>query len=316
MGEMRLGPVVRGLLTYVPAIDNRLPSKRVGGSTDSAAYCYGVWLKHLTLLHAHGLPAIPHTVAELGPGESPGVGLCALLSGSSNYFGLDVLAYSHPERNQLILNELVRLFVERAPNPNRGWPQFDCYLDERLFPSHILTEPALQQALQPHRIDAIRRAVTAPWPQDPIRAEYKAPWFDPRVIEQGSVDLVISHSVLEHVVDLPGTYRALYQWLKPGGWMSHQIDFSSHGLSRRWNGYRTCSEPMWQVILGRRPFMINRHPASVHLRLLQEAGFRLVAHQKFSRQDGIRREELAPRWADLSEEDQNCSGLYVIATKP
>ena len=26
-------------------------------------------------------------------------------------------------------------------------------------------------------------------------------------------------------------------------------------------------------------------------------------------------ERLAPRWADISEDDLNCSGLYVIATK-
>jgi hypothetical protein len=84
---------------------------------------------------------------------------------------------------------------------------------------------ALREALRPERIEAIRRAVTVPMPSAAITAEYKAPWFDPRVIEAGSVDLVVSQSVLEHVVDLPATYRALYQWVKPGGWMSHQIDF-------------------------------------------------------------------------------------------
>jgi hypothetical protein len=315
MGDMRFGPVVKGLLTYVPAINNLLPSKERGGHTDSAAYCYGVWMKHLTLLHAHGLPATPPTIAELGPGESLGVGLCALLSGSSRYVGLDVLAHSDAVRNQLILNELVTRFRERAPSPDKGWPEFSSYLDERLFPSHILTERALEQALQPQRIEAIRRAVTAPSPDNAISAEYKAPWSDPRVIEESSVDLVISHSVLEHVVDLAGTYRALHQWLKPGAWMSHQIDLQSHGLTKRWNGHRTCSESVWQVAMGRRAFMINRHPASVHLRLMQEAGFRLITHQKSFRKDGIRREELAERWTDISEEDLHCAGLYVIATK-
>jgi hypothetical protein len=311
---MRIGPVVRGLLTYLPVISDRLPS-HTGGHTDSARYCYGVWMKHLTLLHAHGYRAIPQTIAELGPGESLGVGLCALLSGSDHYVGLDVIAHSNPKRNQPVLNDLIKLFQERAPNADKGWPEFSSYLDERLFPSHILSEAVLHQSLNPMRIEAIRRAVLDPSPQAAITAEYKAPWFDPRVIEEGSVDLVISQSVLEHVVDLAGTYQALYRWVKPGGWMSHQIDFKSHGLSTRWNGYRTCSDRLWEITLGRRPFMINRHPASVHLRLLQEAGFRLVSHQKFMRQDGIRREELAPRWTDLSNEDLNCSGMYVIATK-
>jgi hypothetical protein len=314
MGEMRIGPVARGLLSYVPALNDVLPSK-TGGHTDSASYCYGVWLKHLTLLHAHGFSGVPQTIAELGPGESLGVGLCALLSGSSHYVGLDVIAHSNPARNQAILNDLIPLFEERAPNPDKGWPEFNSYLDDRLFPSHILTEHFLDLALEPARIEAIRRAVTAPSPQDLITAEYKAPWFDPRVIEEGSVDLVISHSVLEHVVDPAGTYKALYQWVAPGGWMSHQIDFKSHGLTTRWNGYRTCSERLWEVTLGRRPFMINRQPASVHLRLMQEAGFRVVTHQKYMRKDGIRREELAPRWSDISDDDLNCSGMYVIATK-
>ncbi|HEU5137561.1 MAG TPA: methyltransferase domain-containing protein [Steroidobacteraceae bacterium] len=311
---MRFGPVARGLLSYVPALNDVLPSK-TGGHTDSASYCYGVWMKHLTLLHAHGFPAVPQTIAELGPGESLGVGLCALLSGSNHYVGLDVIAHSNPASNQAILNDLIPLFRDRAPNPDKGWPEFSSYLDERLFPSHVLTEQALQEALSPERIEAIRRAVTAPSPRDSITAEYKAPWFDPRVIEEGSVDLVVSQSVLEHVVDLPATYKALHQWVRPGGWMSHQIDFKSHGLSTRWNGYRTCSDRLWEITLGKRPFMINRQPASVHLRLIQEAGFHVVTHQKFMRKDGIRREELAPRWADMTDEDLNCSGMYVIATK-
>lgn len=314
MGEMRIGPVARGILSYVPALNDVLPSK-TGGHTDSASYCYGVWMKHLTLLRAHRFPSIPQTMAELGPGESLGVGLCALLSGFNNYVGLDVIAHSNPERNQLVLNDLIKLFLQRAPNPDKGWPEFNSFLDGRLFPSHILTDEALHEALRPGRIEAIRRAVTHPSAHDSITARYKAPWFDPRVIEEGSVDLVVSQSVLEHVVDLPVTYKALYQWVKPGGWMSHQIDFKSHGLSNRWNGYRTCSERLWEITLGKRPFMINRQPASVHLRLIQEAGFRVVTHQKFMRKDGIRREELAPRWADISDEDLNCSGMYVIATK-
>jgi hypothetical protein len=315
LGDMRLGPVARGLLTYVPSLNDLLPSATTGGATHSANYCYGVWLKHLTLLHVHGLPAIPEVIAELGPGDSLGVGLCALLSGADQYVGLDVVAHSSSESNQTVLDDLLRMFRERTPNPDHGWPQFDSYLDARHFPGQVLTEAALERALRPDRIDDIRRAITRPAEPNPISVEYKAPWFDPRVIEPDSVDLILSQSVLEHVEDLAGTYRALYQWLKPGGWMSHQIDFKSHQLSKRWNGYRTCSEGMWSLTFGRRPFLINRQPASVHLRLLQEAGFTLVTQQKYLRKDGVGRNELAPLWADLSEEDLNCSGLYVIARK-
>ncbi len=315
MGELRLAPVARGLLTYFPALNDLVPQKNSVGHTDSARYCYNLWLRHLTLLGAHGMSAMPRTVAELGPGESIGVGICALLSGADRYAGLDVAAFSNPERNQRILNELIPLFQERSGYTDKGWPDITSWLDARAFPAHLLSEDTLRESLQPHRIANIRNAITAPSIGNPITAEYRAPWSDPSVVEENSVDLIISHSVLEHVVDLPGTYQALYQWLKPGGWMSHQIDLKSHGVTHRWNGFRACSERMWNVAVGRRPYMINRQPASAHLRLMQEAGFKLVTHQKFSRQDGIRRDELAPRWSDISDEDLNCSGVYVIATK-
>jgi predicted SAM-dependent methyltransferase len=314
MSEMRLAPIARGLLTYVPGIHDLLPSK-AEGQTTSARYCYDLWIRHLTLLHAHGYRGTPGTVAELGPGETLGVGICALLSGADHYVGLDVVAHSNAAKNQQILEKLVPLFETRIPSMRKGWPDFSEYLDERRFPSQLLTDDILAQSLRPKRVDNIRRALTDAWFLNPITVDYKAPWTDPHVIDENSVDLIISASVLEHVVDLPGTYRALYKWLKPGGWMAHQIDLKAHGMTRRWNGFRTCSEGIWKLAHGRRPYSINRYPASVHLQMMRDAGFRLVTEQKLLRDDGIRREELAPRWADISDEDLNCSALYVIATR-
>ena len=121
LGDMRLGPVARGLLTYVPTLNDLLPSATAGGATNSASYCYGVWMKHLTLLHAHGLAAVPDVVAELGPGDSLGVGLCALLSGSDHYVGLDVVAHTSSRSNLGVLDDLSKMFRARAPNPDHGW---------------------------------------------------------------------------------------------------------------------------------------------------------------------------------------------------
>lgn len=307
-------PLIKGMLTFIPGVVALLPDRP--GHTGSGAYCYNVWMKHMTMLHAHGLPAVPDTVAELGPGESLGVGLAALLSGANRYVGLDVSPYINTAMNLRILDELISLFERRAPRPEKGWPDFDQYLDADLFPHHILTAELLSRTLHPARIERIRKALMAePDIDTDIAIEYRAPWSDPTVIAPNSVDLIISHSVLEHVVDLPDTYAALYAWLKPGGWMSHQIDLKSHGLSPAWNGHRAYSSLTWKLITGKRLFLINQAPRSVHRELLRAAGLQVVYELEYHRHDGIQRAQLARCWSGISDEDLSCSGLFVVARK-
>src|SRR5262245_29431558 len=87
-------PIAKGLATYVPGAWRAFHRRGTGG-TDRASYCYGLWVKHMTLLHAHGYhEGVPRRVAEIGPGDSLGVGVAALLTGSSEYHALDVAPYS------------------------------------------------------------------------------------------------------------------------------------------------------------------------------------------------------------------------------
>ena len=145
--------------------------------------------------------------------------------------------------------------------------------------------------------------------------KYVAPWESSHVIEKESIDLILSHSVLEHVSDLRKTYSALKSWLKPGGYMSHQIDFTSHGLARQWNGYRAYSDFTWKLIEGKRPFTINRQPLSVHLGLLVENGFEVVSTLRNDCLDGVSRSRLSGKWSTLSDDDLDCSGAFIIAKK-
>ena len=70
---MRLTPVVKGVATYIPVLYKVMVKWRAGGTggTDTAAYCYGVWLKHLTLLWANGLRTIPPSMAFSIEGRYP-----------------------------------------------------------------------------------------------------------------------------------------------------------------------------------------------------------------------------------------------------
>lgn len=109
---LRIRPLLTGLATFLPGM-TRLISRTTGG-TSSARYCYSVWLRHLTTMYQNAVPIHPAVVVELGPGDSLGVGLAALLSGAQQYFAVDVLPYAHTDRNVAVFDELVALFRQRG----------------------------------------------------------------------------------------------------------------------------------------------------------------------------------------------------------
>jgi SAM-dependent methyltransferase len=312
---MQLKPIVvlKGAATFVPGV-MRLACGGSGG-TDSARYCYSTWLRHLVRVRAAGLPTEFDTVAELGPGDSLGIGLSAMLTGANRYFALDALAHARMSSNLATLDRLVELFSDRPDLPDvQEFPEIWPPVSSLRFPETILNHARLGTSMHPARIGAIRSAVRS-GNADGLEIRYAAPWADPSVVRAESVDLVFSHAVLEHVEDIAATYEALYRWLKPGGAMSHQIDFRSHGLTRDWFGHWTISRRTWRVVRGRRPYLINRLPASVHIAAILSLGFELI-DQLPLRKKPPRRHELAAEFRELSDEDLQTSALYVIARKP
>src|SRR5204862_7816092 len=93
----------------------------VGRST--GAYCYSVWMRHLSIV-TRAVPSFrPHSVVELGPGDSLGVGCAALLSGAESYVGLDLVPRADPLHAVHVLEGLVCMFGDRAPIPGeRDFP--------------------------------------------------------------------------------------------------------------------------------------------------------------------------------------------------
>ena len=307
---MELKPVIKGLASYVPGLYAWRSRKR-HLRTANAEYCYSVWLRHLVLLHRSGQVGIPHTVAELGPGASLGVGLAALLSGADTYYALDIIKYSEIDTSLALLDDLVALFRNRTPisvgyGVNEG----------RFFPADILTDDLLTQTLAEPRIANIRRALAASDGRSgPITIEYTVPWSDPAVIRRGQVDLIVSTSVLEHVDDLPATYDAFAQWLRPGGWMSHSVDFRSHFDTKDWNSHWQYTEPVWKLVVGKKTYLINREPCSTHVAAMKARGFDIIRESR-QRESALPREELAPRWQSISDDDINCIEAMIQARLP
>lgn len=310
---MKLKKLLYGVATFAPGV-NRLHPYGTGG-TDSARYCYSIWLRHLVMARNHGLSTSPRIVAELGPGDSIGIGLAALICGADKYIAFDVVEHSTIERNLAVFDELVSMFRSQAAIPGDDeWPSVTPKLDDYTFPSDILDRSRLNNALQEARLARIRESI-----RDFRGAEsvivYKVPWYKKDVIGENHVDMIFSQAVLEHVDNLTDTYSAMRSWLKPAGYMSHVIDFKSHGTADTWNGHWLYSDLMWKFIRGRRPYLLNRAPYSTHIELMKREGFDIVFDQKTMAESSYTRDQLAPRFRNISVEDLITSGTFIQAVK-
>lgn len=317
---MRSKALLTGFLTYIPGIRNYIG--RSTGGTDTARYCYSVWLRHLIMATKYGLPRHPRTIAELGPGDSLGIGLAALLSGANTYYAFDVVSFAKKEKNTYILNELIKLFTKRASIPNeKEFPRVKPFLDSYHFPHSILTDDFLHQSLQPERIQHIRNTLDALSNKNvnntsPIFIKYITPWYSSSMIQKNTIDMIFSQATLEHIDDLETTYRSLYDWLHDDGIMSHQIDFKCHGTANEWNGHWTYSDFVWKYgIRGNRTYLLNREPHSTHIKLLKKNHFHIVADIQYPMKNNLSSDKLSPRFHHITKDDLNTSGAFLIARK-
>lgn len=312
--------VLMGIVSWLPGLHSFGMKKRIAGDRRSARYYYSVWLRHLSEAYKHGFSGSPKVVCEFGPGDSIGSGLTALLAGASTYYAVDVVPYT-PDKMRMdleIFEELVALFENREDIPDETeFPLILPRLQSYRFPSEILTVDYLSYALSAERLAEIRNAIQHIGKQqegNKVQISFLS-WNDTRSIARGSVDVVHSQAVMEHVEDLSASYSMMYDWLRDGGLVSHSIDFKCHGTSVFWNGHWGYSDFLWKLMRGNKSFFLNRAPHSVHINKLEQAGFDVVRDISNKADAGIDRKELAAAFADLTDEDLRTETCFVQGIK-
>jgi SAM-dependent methyltransferase len=200
-----------------------------------------------------------------------------------------------------------------APIPDDDeLPEMTPRLGDYRFPADLWPPGALDAALSPARLARLRAAVSAPG-GGPVVA-YSPSWDQATSLPDVAPDLVISQAVLEHVDDLPGTYRALARWLRPGGAMSHAIDFRCHNMVRVWNGHWAVPDPLWRLVRGRRRYLLNREPCSRHLALLERHGFGEIRVDRYTLPSALSHHDLAARFRGLSADDLT-TGMATVQSR-
>jgi hypothetical protein len=306
-----------GLLSYTPLwnLRGKLVKPAVGGA-GSASYCYGVWLKHLVAAYGCGLRTVPEVVVELGPGESVGAGLAALLCGASRYLAIDVVKHASTVLNMQVLQELVALFKRGEAIPDDAeFPYMESKFEQNISPRFILDRDRMKFCLSDQRVQSISDALMRPSPANPISISYISPAYADSTIRSNSAGMIMSHAVMEHVDNVEEAYRSMYKWLGFEGIMSHQIDFTSHLMSEYWNGHWTFSDLVWKLIRGKKSYLLNREPFSTHIKLQHKVGFKVLKAIRIENHDGVDRKKLSPQFVDMSEQDFCTSSALIVSTK-
>lgn len=303
--------IVKGMLTYVPVLNHwRLRRGSTGGS-GSARYCYAVWLRHLVMLAQHGFRVKGTAVAELGPGDSIGAGLAALLSGAAHYVGLDVMPYSAAADLEQILDDLAQMFSSREEIPNHhDFPRVRPRLASYEFPVNLIDSEAVAEKVERVRSD-LRAGI-----HGGEYVSYHAPWTSTLVIAPDSLDLIFSQAVLQYIDDLRQAYHAMFSWLKPGGYCSHSTGLGAVDQSPYWNGHWAYSDLEWIMVRGRREWVLNRESLSTHLSYARDAGFTVLLLAAEHGRGGLGLNALSPRFQKLGAEDLQTCGVMLILQKP
>ena len=186
----------------------------------------------------------------------------------------------------------------------------------------------------PERVRALYRRIAAEHGLPPGPGD-RAPWHPPLSPEQfeylvgkgieredrvpaGSVDLMCSFAVLEHLRDLNRAFAAMARLLKPGGWMIHQVDLRDHTDFDRPLAFLTFSEWLWRAWRWNLSYM-NRVRWGAYPPLLEANGLRLVdwrpTHRLSAEDLSSSVPRLARRFRRLSEDDLCTLGVVFAAQK-
>lgn len=152
------------------------------------------------------------------------------------------------------------------------------------------------------------------------RVEWQACTAQATPCAADSVDLMLSHHVLEHIPDIPSVFREQMRILRPEGRLLHVVDLRDHYFAYPME-MLTFSRFSWERILtspSRGAGYQNRLRADDYGKLLREAGFRDVEWRALETDvpelDRVR-PRLHPEFRDKPQEVLQTTRVALVARK-
>ena len=308
--------LVAGILTRIPYV-NRIILKRfyknTGGTID-ADYCLLVWGKHIDLLLKNNWKPKCKSVLELGPGDSLGVGIVAVLSGVKSYCAVDVLSYDVISKSILVLNQLKGIIEsgQTIEENEKIKPHFDSTAEwVNKFLINLRQNEDLKLLFSKIELDL----------NNLFDTNYKCNYIKYLPLDKyltssdGRFDLIFSQSVLEYIGELVPAFQKMHVQLNSNGWISHEVDLSCMRTSDRWDGHWSYPNWLWKIMKGKRPFFINRFTCDFYSKELEKSIWRNVKFLSYKKAIQTPKNELAKDYKILEDETLQTASIYFIAQK-
>jgi SAM-dependent methyltransferase len=251
-------------------------------------------------------------IAEIGPGDSLGIGLSAIYTGAKEYYAFDVIEHATIDKNSLINEELFKMFSSQEEIPNTHRQRFTA----PILPSYSFPKEYLPFSSEYYEIKwkAIEKALKRE-ENDEVKIQYIVPWMDRPIDDIKELDLIFSQAVMEHIDDIEFAYKQMYKWLRPGGVISHQIDFKTHEMTKEWNGHWFIGDKMWELLSHGRKYPMNRLPLSSHISLIEKAGFEIKFVKSVTKENPVKTMKPQVPNVPFTEVDLITSGALIQAIK-
>ena len=192
-----------------PAL-RRMRSARTCGAThaelspeESVSYIEWVYEDYLRYATIGPQDTAGAHVLEVGPGDNFGVALRLLADGAARVTTLDRFVTRRDAAQQA---EIYRRLLDRLGEPERRRAESAVSFEA----GEVKFDESRLQVIEGVGIESAASRLAG-----------------------GSVDLIVSRAVLEHVYELGAAFEAMDSVLRPGGTMVHKIDLRDHGMFTR-----------------------------------------------------------------------------------
>jgi SAM-dependent methyltransferase len=156
----------------------------------------------------------------------------------------------------------------------------------------------------------------------PLRVSFHAYDGGRMPLPDGSVDLIVSKSVLEHVAPrhLARLVPEMARVLRPGGGMVHVIDLRDHmwidgdAVRGDWLDALRYPEPLFRAMFANRSTAINRLRSHEWSRTFEDAGFEVVDWdpRRYPFAASFHPRALRPRWRGLPDDELAIGQVRVV----